>query len=81
MKNKTRPRECVTEAAAWSVHQVFHDEFGTYMDHTYRVIQERETRARLKKEKEEVRPIMAPSLQWSDTEHLQREAKEREVLI
>jgi chaperone BCS1 len=43
LKNKTRPRECVDEVAAW-------------------IIQERETREKLKKQKEEVRLTFIPLL-------------------
>ena len=43
LKNKTRPRECVEEVAAW-------------------VVSERETREKLKKEKEQVRLVHVQAL-------------------
>ncbi|KAI0091429.1 P-loop containing nucleoside triphosphate hydrolase protein [Irpex rosettiformis] len=63
LRNKTRPRECVQEAAAW-------------------VIQERETRARLKKEKEEVSVAYTGSRsRTAFSLDFQREAKEKEVRV
>ena len=59
LRNKTRPRECVAEVAAWCVsvsHALFnrrHDSRETDL-HVNRVVSEREMREKLKKEKEEV---------------------------
>lgn len=52
LKNKVRPRECVDEVGDWSVHV---RNFQRVADTHPRIIKERETREKLKKEKAEVR--------------------------
>ena len=53
LKNKTRPRECVDEVAEWYV-CIFGPPHHGKFDGILRILQERETRIRLKREKEEV---------------------------
>ena len=62
LKNKTRPRECVDEVDEWSVKN-FPSANPAGLKCRRRVIQERLTREKLKKEKEEVcsRPINCPA--------------------
>lgn len=52
LKNKVRPRECVDEVGDWSVDT---EHARNVADPVRRIVQERETREKLKKEKAEVR--------------------------
>jgi len=78
LKNKTRPRECVEEVPEWcGVHLQLNLNWGAELP-LHRVQQEREARARLKREKKEVRQSTAHSRRKEPKRVLQREARERE---
>ena len=60
LKNKTRPRECVEEVSEWcGVHLQSNSTWELKLP-LHRIQQEREARARLKREKEEVRLVRRP---------------------
>ena len=56
LRNKTRPRECVDEVAAWYVGRPV--PLCDPADDVPRVVSEREMREKLKKEKEEVSALL-----------------------